>query len=57
MEASSYEELQNALIILKILSQSDAEYRKGRWKSQEDVEADFEKRFPDRPPRPFSSDF
>ena len=37
----------HALILLKILSQSDAEYRKGRWKSQEEVEADFEKKFRD----------
>jgi len=35
----------NALILLTILSLSDAEYQKGHWKSQEEVEADFEKRF------------
>jgi len=46
MDAASYKQLQDALILLKILSQSDAEYRKGHWKSQEQVEADFEKRFP-----------
>ena len=46
MDAASYEQMQDALILLKILSQSDAEYRKGHWKSQEEVEADFEKRFP-----------
>jgi len=46
MDAASYEQMKDALILLKILAQSDAEYRKGHWKSQEDVEADFEKRFP-----------
>lgn len=46
MDAASYEQMQDALILLKILSQSDTEYRKGHWKSQEQVEADFEKRFP-----------
>jgi len=30
-----------------MLSQSDADYREGKWKSQEQVEAEFEKRFPD----------
>ena len=47
MDAASYEQMQDALILLKILAQSDAEYRKGHWKSQEEVEADFRKRFPD----------
>jgi len=46
MDAASYEQMKDALILLKILAQPDAEYRKGHWKSQEDVEADFEKRFP-----------
>jgi prevent-host-death family protein len=46
MDATSYEQMKDALILLKILAQSDGEYRKGRWKSQEDVKADFEKRFP-----------
>jgi prevent-host-death family protein len=47
MDAASYEQMQDALILLKMLSQSDDEYRKGHWKSQEEVEADFRKRFPD----------
>jgi prevent-host-death family protein len=46
MDAVSYEQMQDALILLKILSHSDAEYRKGNWKPQEQVEAEFEKRFP-----------
>jgi prevent-host-death family protein len=46
MDAASYEQMRDALILLKILSQSDAEYRKGNWKSQEEVEAELEKRFP-----------
>jgi len=46
MDAASYEEMQDALVLLKILSHSDAEYRKGHWKSQEGVEVEFEKRFP-----------
>lgn len=47
MDAASYDQMQDALTLLKILSQSDAGYRKGHWKSQEDVEAEFEKRFAD----------
>ena len=47
MDAGSYERMQDALVLLKILSQSDDAYRKGQWKSQEDAEAEFEKRFPD----------
>jgi prevent-host-death family protein len=47
MDAASYEQMQHALILLKILSHSDGEYSKGHWESQEDVEADFQKRFPD----------
>jgi len=47
LDAASYEQMQDALILLKILAQSDAEYRRGRWKSQEEVESDFRKRFPD----------
>ena len=46
MDAASYQQMQDALILLKILSQSDAEYRNGHWKSQAQVEADFGKRFP-----------
>jgi hypothetical protein len=45
-DAASHEQMHDALILLKILSQSETEYRKGRWKSQEQVEADFETRFP-----------
>jgi hypothetical protein len=47
MDAASYAQMQDALVLLKMLSKSDEEYRKGHWKSQEQVEADFEKRFPD----------
>ena len=46
MDASS-RQMQDALILLMILSQSDAEYREGHWKSPEDVEADFEKEISD----------
>jgi len=46
MDAASYDRLQSALALLKLLSQSDAEYRKGQWKTQQDVEAEFEARFP-----------
>lgn len=46
MDAASYEHMQDALILLKLMSQSDAEYRKGHWKTQKDVETDFRKRFP-----------
>jgi prevent-host-death family protein len=47
MDAVSYEQMQDALVLLKMLSKSDEEYRKGHWKSQKEVEADFRKRFPD----------
>lgn len=47
LDAASYEQMQDALILLKMLAQSDEEYRKGHWKSQEEVEGDFQKRFPD----------
>jgi hypothetical protein len=46
--AASDEEMRDALLLLMILSQSDADYRKGHWKSQEEVEADFQKRFSDQ---------
>jgi prevent-host-death family protein len=46
LDAASYDQMRDALILLKILSQSDAEYQKGNWKSQEEVEAELEKRFP-----------
>ena len=45
MITTSDQTMWNALILLTILSLSDAEYQKGHWKSQEEVEADFEKRF------------
>ena len=48
MDSISYDQMRGALILLKILFQSDVEYRKGNWKSQEDVEAELEKRFPRR---------
>jgi prevent-host-death family protein len=47
VDAASYDHMRDALILLKILSQSDAEYRNGHWKSQEAVETEFRKRFPD----------
>jgi hypothetical protein len=47
MDATTDDHVQDALILLAILSQSDNEYRKGHWKSQAEVEADFRKRFPD----------
>jgi len=46
MDAISYEHIQDAMILLKILSHSDVEYRKGNWKSQEQMEIEVEKRFP-----------
>jgi prevent-host-death family protein len=46
LDAASYDQMRDALILLKILSQSDAEYQKSNWKSQEEVEAELEKRFP-----------
>jgi len=46
MDTASYEQMQDTMVLLKILAQSEAEYRKGHWKSQEVLEAEFEKRFP-----------
>jgi hypothetical protein len=46
VDPSSYKQMKDSLILVKILAQSDAAYRKGNWKSQKEVEADFKKRFP-----------
>jgi prevent-host-death family protein len=46
MDAASYDQMRGAIILLKVLFQSNAEYRKGNWKSQEEVEVELEKRFP-----------
>jgi hypothetical protein len=45
VDPSSYRQMKDSLILLEILAQSNAAYRKGNWKSQKEVEADFKKRF------------
>jgi prevent-host-death family protein len=43
-DPKSYEEMRNAIGILKLLAQGEEDYRKGRVKPQEQVFADLEKR-------------
>lgn len=38
IDVQSYERLQDALILLKLISQSEEEFRKGKWFSQSQVE-------------------
>jgi prevent-host-death family protein len=43
-DPKSYEEMRNAIGILKLLAQGEEDYRKGRVKPQEQVFADLEKK-------------
>ena len=47
MDVESYENLQDALIILNSISQSEEALQKGRWLSQEQMEQEFRKRLGD----------
>jgi prevent-host-death family protein len=44
MDVRSYERMQDALVLLKLMSQSEEDIRKGRWVSQEEMETEFDKR-------------
>ena len=45
MDVESYERIQDALILLKLISQSEEARRKKRWLSQEQMEEELRKRF------------
>lgn len=45
MDIKSYEEMQKALGIMKLIAQSEEEFRKGNYQSQEEVFSNLEKRF------------
>ena len=47
MDVESYEQIQDALILLKMISQSEEDFRKGRWISQAQMERDIRKRLGD----------
>jgi len=44
IDVESYEKTQDALILLKLISQSDEARRKGRWLSQSEMERELRKR-------------
>ena len=44
MDVESYERIQDALILLKLISQSEEDFRKGRWISQAQREREVRKR-------------
>ena len=48
MDVRSYERMQDALVLLKLMSQSEEDIRKGRWVSQEEMETEFDKRYSKR---------
>lgn len=43
MDVDSYERLQDTLILLKMISQSEEDFRKGRWISQAQMEGEIRK--------------
>jgi prevent-host-death family protein len=47
MDVQSYERIQDALILLKLISQSEEAGRKGRWLSQAQMEQELRKRLGD----------
>jgi prevent-host-death family protein len=47
MDVDSYERLQDTLILLKMISQSEEDFRKGRWISQAQMEREIRKRLGD----------
>ena len=47
MDVDSYERLQDTLILLKMISQSEEDFRKGRWISQTQMEREIRKRLGD----------
>jgi len=47
MDVESYERLQDALILLKLIAQSEEEFKKGKWLSHAQVERQMLKRLGD----------
>src|SRR6202035_5115253 len=47
MDVESYEQIQDALILLKLISQSEGELKKGNWLSQQQMERQVRKRLGD----------
>lgn len=47
MDVESYERIQDALILLKLISQSEEDFRKGRWISHAQMEQEVQKRLSD----------
>jgi hypothetical protein len=47
MDVESYDKIQDALILLKIIKQSEDARRRKRWLSQEQMEEELRKRFGD----------
>ena len=45
VDIKSYERTQDALILLKLISQSKDDFRRGRWKSHRAVEASLRRKF------------
>jgi prevent-host-death family protein len=44
VDVKSYERMQNALLLLKMITQSQESIRRGRWKAHETVAAELRKR-------------
>ena len=47
MDVESYERMQDALILLKLISQSEEDLKKGNWLSQQQMERQVRKRLGD----------
>jgi prevent-host-death family protein len=47
MDVESYERMQDALILLKLISQSEEDLKKGHWLSQQQMEQEVRKRLGD----------
>ena len=47
MDVESYERLQDALVLLKLIAQSEEDLQKGRWISQAQMERELRKRLGD----------
>ena len=47
IDVESYERIQDALILLKLISQSEEAFKKGRWLSQSQMEKELNKRLGD----------
>ena len=45
LDLRSYQRLQDALLMLKMIAQSNEDFRKGRWKTHQRVTAEMETRF------------